>query len=171
MIRGACLRTAICVALFALVGFLCLTANAFASQATANANAEIIAPIAISATTDLDFGIVAFGPGAGTITIANDGSRSSGGSGVAVAGSPAAAEFAITGEGTYTYAITLPGSITITDGSHPMTVDSFTSNPDTTGTLSAGADTLLVGAKLHSAAGNQAAGNYTGTFNVIVVYN
>lgn len=170
MIRGRCLRTAACVALFALAGLLSLAASAFAVTATADANAEIIAALAISTTTDLDFGIVSFGPGAGTCVIATNGGRSTTGSGIGVAGTPAAAEFAITGEGTYTYAITLPANITITDGTNNMTVDTFTSNPNATGTLAAGADTLLVGATLHSA-GNQPVGNYTGTFNVTVAYN
>jgi type 1 fimbria pilin len=50
-----------------------------------------------------------------------------------------------------------------------MTVDTFTSNPSGTGTLSGGAQTLNVGATLH-VAGAQAAGNYTGTYNVTVAY-
>lgn len=170
MIRGACLRTTAFVTLFALVGLLCLAASALAATATADADVSIIAALAISTTTSLDFGIVAFGPGAGTCVIATNGARSTTGSGVGVAGTPAAAEFAITGEGTYTYAITLPDSITISYDSNDMTVDTFVSSPNGTGTLAAGADTLLVGATLHSD-GDQPVGDYTGTFNVTVAYN
>jgi hypothetical protein len=78
--------------------------------------------------------------------------------------------FAITGEGTNTYAITLPASTTISYDVNDMTVDSFVSSPDATGTLAAGADTLRVGATLHST-GSQVPGSYTGTFDVTVVYN
>jgi len=142
MVRGKCLRTTASVTLLALVGLFCLAVNASAATATANAEATVIAALTITATRDLDFGTVAFADGAGTIVVGTNDARSATGSGVAVSGSPAAAEFAITGEGTNTYAITLPGSITITDGTNDMTVDTFVSNPDTTGTLTAGADTF-----------------------------
>jgi len=173
MIRGRCFRTTACAALFALVGLLCLTANSFsATTDTADVGAIIIAPLSIAHTVDLDFGTMGFGVGAGTATIATNGSRTTTGSCTPVPGGQHAASFDITGEGTNTYAITLPaGHIHLSNGATgDMEVDTFVSSPSDTGTLVAGADTLLVGATLHST-GNQEVGTYTGTFDVTVAYN
>ena len=173
MIRGGFLKTTACVALFALVGLLCLTANAFAATTdTADVGAIIIAPLTIGHTVDLDFGTLGFGVGAGTATITPVGGRTVTGSATAVPGGQHAASFDITGEGTNGYAITLqPGHIHMGNGATgDMTVDTFTSLPSGTGTLTAGTDTLLVGASLHSL-GTQETGTYTGTFDVTVAYN
>jgi hypothetical protein len=92
----------------------------------------------------------------------------------AVTGSPAAAVFNVTGAANYTYAITLPGAATtISFGANNMTVDTWSSTPGGTGTLSAGgSQTLTVGATLN-VAGSQPAGTYvSGTpFAVTVNYN
>ena len=75
-----------------------------------------------------------------------------------------------------TYAITLPtnGTVNITTGTatapETMAVSTFTSDPSGTGTLTAGAQTLGVGATITTVA-SQVAGAYTGTFNVSVDYN
>jgi len=50
-----------------------------------------------------------------------------------------------------------------------MTVDTFTSTPSGTGTLTGGAETLNVGATLQVGIG-QATGSYTGTYSVTVNY-
>jgi len=65
-----------------------------------------------------------------------------------------------------------PAATTVTSGSDNMTVDAFTSNPDGTGTLTGGTQTLKVGATLNVGA-NQAAGTYTSAtpFTVTVNYN
>jgi hypothetical protein len=124
----------------------------------------------------MNFGNVAVSATAGTVVLTPAGSRSLTG-GVTlptIAGTVAAASFNVTGANNYTYTITLPASaLTISSGSNNMTVTSFTSNPATTGTLSAtGAQTLNVGATLNVNA-SQAAGTYTsGTpFTVTVNYN
>jgi hypothetical protein len=92
----------------------------------------------------------------------------------AITGTVAAAAFNVTGAANYTYAITLPGAATtITFGANNMTVDTWTSTPSGTGTLSAGgSQTLTVGATLNVGA-SQAAGTYvSGTpFTVTVNYN
>jgi hypothetical protein len=145
-------------------------------NATANASATIITPIAISKTVDMNFGNVAVSATAGTVILTPAGSRSLTG-GVTLpttAGTVAAASFDVTGAGNYTYNITLPSTpLTISSGSNNMTVNAFTSNPSTTGTLSAsGSQTLKVGATLNVGAA-QAAGSYTSgsPFMVTVNYN
>ncbi|HAL81406.1 MAG TPA: hypothetical protein DCO83_03545, partial [Mucilaginibacter sp.] len=88
------------------------------------------------------------------------------------AGTVTAASFTVTGSEAYTYSITLPGSVTITYGANTMTVNTFTSSPATTGTLTAGTQTLNVGATLNIGS-SQAAGAYASTtpFTVTVNYN
>jgi hypothetical protein len=136
----------------------------------ANATATIIAPIAIAKTTDMAFGNIAVGAGGGTIVLSTAGARSAtGDASYQAAPAATAAVFTVTGIAAATYAITLPASTTIT-GPGTMTVDSFTSNPNGTGTLTGGTSNLLVGATLH-VSGAQAAGAYTGTFTVTVAYN
>jgi len=145
--------------------------------ATATATATIVTPISITKTVDMNFGNVAVqSTTGGTVVISTAGVRSATG-GVtlpATGGTVSAASFTINGQGTYTYAITLPSSdVSLSDGaSHTMTVNTFTSNPSGTGQLTAGTQTLKVGATLNVAAA-QAAGVYvSGTpFSVTVNYN
>lgn len=146
------------------------------SSATATATATIITPISISKTTDMNFGNVAVQTAnGGTVVMTPAGVRTST-NGVtipATAGTVAAAAFTVAGETGYTYAITLPNSVTISDNSsNTMTVNTFTSSPSGTGTLTGGSQTLNVGATLNVTAA-QAAGVYTSAspFTVTVNYN
>src|SRR4249920_2521913 len=97
------------------------------ATASATATATIVAPIAISKTVDLNFGnvaVIAFG----TVVLSPvDGTRTKTG-GVTLPstiGTVTAASFDVTGEGVYTYAITLPSSdytITRVGGTETMAV-------------------------------------------------
>jgi len=146
------------------------------ATASATATATIVAPIAITKTVDMNFGNVAV-IGAGTVILAPAGTRSATG-GVTlpnVTGTVTAASFNVTGEGAYTYAITLPSTdytITHTNNTDVMIVNTFLSDPSGTGTLTAGAQTLNVGATLNIGAA-QLAGLYTNAtgFDVTVNYN
>ena len=152
----------------AVIGF---SANSFA-QASATATATIISPISISKTNDLNFGLVASSTSAGTVVLTPAGARTPTGVTLSSGGTTTAASFGVSGQGAYTYAITLPSSITLTDGTNFMTVNTFTSTPSGTGALSGGTQTVNVGATLNVLA-NQVAGVYTtGTpFVVTVAYN
>lgn len=154
-----------------LVSLSATTAQA-ATTATANASADVVTAISITTAADLYFGKVVAGASLGTVVMSTGGVRSAtGGVVLGNASGAAAASFSVTGENSATYSITLPSSITVTAGANNMTVDTFTSNPSGTGTLSgAGAQTVAVGATLRVAA-NQASGSYTGTFDVTVAYN
>lgn len=162
----------------ALLAFSSGSAAWAQSTETATATATLIAPIAIANQADMNFGNVAGSGTAGTVVLAPDGTRTvTGGASLpAVTGTVSAATFGVTGEGTSTYAITLPSTdyiITETfGGSATMVVKSFTSSPSGTGALTAGAQTLYVGATLHVAAG-QIGGVYTNAtgFDVTVNYN
>ena len=155
------------------------SANASFAQATdiASASANIITPISIVKTVNMNFGNVAVSAiNAGTAILAPGGTRTTGGAGgvtlPATNGTVTAATFTVSGQASYTYAITLPAPCYITDGSsNTMLVNNFTSNPSATGTLSTGGiQTLTVGATLNVSAG-QAAGAYTNATGVPVIVN
>ena len=158
-------------------GIQSVKAQTASASASASANATIITPIAITheGKPDLNFGNVVAGTGEGTVTVSpTTGDRSSTGDVIlptATSGTVNAAEFTVTGLADATYAITLPTSIDISEtGGETMTVTDFTSDPDGTGTLAGGTQTLSVGARLNVGAG-QVAGDYTGEFSVTVAYN
>ena len=155
-----------------------VSANSSFAQATtsAAASATIITPITIVKTVDMNFGNVAVSASlAGTVLMTPAGVRTAGGAGgvtlPVTAGTVAAASFTVSGQASYTYAITLPSSCTISSSGNTMTVNGFTSNPATTGALSAGGvQTLTVGATLNVAAA-QASGVYTNATGVPVTVN
>jgi hypothetical protein len=154
-------------------------ANSSFAQATATASASaiIITPITITKNVDMAFGNIAVSASSGgTVILAPAGTRTTGGAGgvtlPATAGTVAAADFTVAGTPDYTYAITLPGTVTLSDGSgHTMSVDGFTSTPSETGTLSSGGtQDLTVGATL-SVTAAQASGTYTNATGVPVTVN
>ncbi|MEA3480225.1 MAG: DUF4402 domain-containing protein [Bacteroidota bacterium] len=159
---------------FIMIAF---TAGTFAQvTASATGTAEIVAPIAIANAVDMNFGNVAEA-GAGTVILDPAGTRTTTGSVTlpAITGTVTAASFTVTGTSGYTYTITLPSTdytITRTAGAETMIVNTFTSNPSGTGTLTGGSETLNVGATLNVAAG-QVPGTYTNAtgFDVTVNYN
>jgi len=166
--------TKLAFAAIALIGF---SSSSFAqATATATATATIVTPISITKTVDMNFGNVAVQTATGgTVIMTPAGVRTPSG-GVtlpAVFGTVTAASFTVNGQGTYTYAITLPATATtLTSGANTMTATVFTSTPSATGALTAGTQTLNVGATLNVAAA-QGAGLYvSGTpFSVTVNYN
>jgi hypothetical protein len=148
--------------------------NMFAqATATASTTATIVTPIGISKTVDMNFGNIAVNASTGTVALSTSGTRTPTG-GVtlpATAGTVTAASFNVTGAGTYTYTISLPGApITLTGTTAGVTVGTFVSNPSGTGALTAGAQTLLVGATLNLPV-STAAGSYTNAAGLSVTVN
>ena len=86
----------------------------------------------------------------------------------------AAAQFTVSGDANATYTVQLPGNdfVKLTGPGGDMLINDFVSSPSGAGgQLSAGgSQTLLVGATLNVASG-QVAGQYSGSFSVIVDYN
>lgn len=163
-----------------LAGLIAVVASQYqcAGQTTAiaSAAASIVAPISMAKTVDMSFGNAATSATmGGSITLAPDGARVTGGTGVtlpASAGTVSAAAFVVSGAPGFTYAITLPASALLHGpGSASLLVDAFTSSPAATGTLSpTGNQTLLVGATLNLAAA-QTPGVYTNAAGVPVIVN
>jgi hypothetical protein len=145
--------------------------------ASATATATIVTPISITKNVDMNFGNVAVqSTTGGTVILSPAGGRTKTG-GVTLpttTGTVTAASFTVNGTGAYTYTITLPSSAhSIASGANTMTVTAFTSNPlAAAGQLTAGAQTLNVGATLNVAAA-QPAGVYVSVtpFDVTVNYN
>lgn len=155
-----------------LITVFVTNANAQAT-ATATATATVVTPISITKDEDLDFGnlsVQASTGGTVVLTPAGARTRTGGVTLPATAGNVTQAVFVVSGSGAYTYAITLPTTVTLTraSGTETMSAGSFTSTPSGTGTLTAGRQEVTVGATLTVAAG-QAAGVYTsGNFDVTV---
>ena len=157
------------------IGLGAFTMNAGAASITGTANAKILAPLAITETTEMGFGDIS--PdllSATTVVLTTGGVRSSSdGAGLVPGGTAVAAGiFALSGAGNLAYAITLPGDtdVTLTSGADSMAVDTFISSPVGTGALNTGAGNINVGATLKVGA-DQATGTYAGAYTVIVEYN
>ena len=145
------------------------------ASATATASANIIQPLEIVKTADLAFGNIASGTSEGTVVIATDGARTStGGVTLIEAGNVSnAASFDVNGLADASFTIEVPASIVIETegGADQMTVDNFVSSLGADSVLDAnGEASLNVGATLNVSA-QQAAGLYSGSFDVIVAYN
>jgi Mat/Ecp fimbriae major subunit len=148
-----------------------LSAHAQAATATASATATILAPVQLTKTADLAFATIVTGSAADTVIVSSAGARSCG-SNLTCSGAVAAAAFNVAGSASTSYAITLPGTVTISSGTNNMSVGTFTSSKaGNVSTLnSSGADSFTIGATL-SVGANQAAGSYSGSFSVAVDYN
>jgi hypothetical protein len=162
-----------------IIGGLLFTIMSFTVHAQVNASATasatILAGISITKSQDMNFGRLNPGSGGGTVVLSTAGVVTPSGDVTKLAGvTPTAATFSVAGETGYTFSITLPTTdYIINDGnSHEMTVNLFTSDPASTGTIAGGGTTLKVGATLTIATG-QISGIYTNLtgFNVTVNYN
>lgn len=160
------------------IAVMSFTAKSFCQTATSDAavvGADILTPIAVSKTTDMQFGKIVSSVAGGNVVLGVDNSRTPTGVTLpATTGTVSAAVFHVTGSGDYTYTITLPAApITLTGpDDKTMTISNFTSNPSGTGQLTDGAQDVAVGAKLNIGA-NQEAGTYTNNsdFTISVNYN
>ena len=165
-------KCAVAIGAIGLAGVL--PSNAKAASTTATAAANVDPSIGIVKTVDMDFGTVGEDGSGGTIILATDGSRTTTGGASVLSGSPgAAASFDVDGLLAATYTIVITGDpVTLNSGGNTMTATTFVTLPTPTGTLTGGAETLLVGATLTLAAG-QATGTYLSTtpFTVTVAYN
>ncbi len=157
-----------------------------AATKTSEAGAALVVAMSLYETAPMHFGTSSLVSNTGgTIVLPSNSATLSYSGGVAVStATPAASNDAyhVTGTALESYALTLPGSITLTHvgastGVNIMEVTNLTArfsgtNADAvTSYLSApGADSFTLGGTLHVEA-NQIAGVYAGTFTVTVDYN
>lgn len=135
---------------------------------------SVRAEIAIQNTQSLAFGSFVAGVG-GTVAVDTNDMRSASGDVMLIPSSAGqAAKFTVTGDPNATYTIELPANdfVKLTGPGADMVINDFTSTPsEAGGQLSAGgSQTLSVGAALQVGSG-QTAGQYSGSFMVIVNYN
>jgi hypothetical protein len=146
--------------------------TASATTGTATATIATLRPLTLIQTDDLSFGSLIPSATGGTVKIdpGTDARTTTGG--VSTAGGIAsAARFAAAGLYNIIGFITLPTSITLTraGGGGTMTVNNVTTNGPTTRLFAGTVLDVRVGGTLAVAA-NQAAGAYSGDFNVTVAY-
>jgi hypothetical protein len=174
------MKTSLSLSIFSCLLWATINVSNAQNVASASVVATIVVPISIEKTAagDLSFGNVAAGNAAGIIILTATGQRLAEG-GVNLpssVGNISAAEFLITGEGSSSFSISLPVSpvmLTNTEGANEtMTVDSFTSFPASSGTLTDGKQIIRVGASLNIKA-MQATGLYKSSepFQITVNYN
>ena len=160
-----------------LICVLSAKSNAL-NTSSASVSVNIITPISIEkvAGKDLHFGNIAPSKTMGTVILSSTSIRRAEGGATlpSTEGTVTAAEFVVSGENSYTFSISLPASEVIlgnSTNSQTMIVDAFTSTPEATGVLTAGKQTIRIGARLNINA-DQSPGTYTSDpFYVIVNYN
>jgi hypothetical protein len=162
---------------FAMVGAL-TASNVFAAAASdsATTSATVVTPIDITVAQNLTFGEFAAGTG-GTVVLTTGGAASVTGDVLLTAGTPAAAQFTVTGEADETYSISIvDDDLTHTDTTTVMAlaithdVDGSSEDDPAVGTLTLGTDTIYVGGTLTVGSG-QLVGVYSGTITATVNYN
>lgn len=141
---------------------LLLTPVAFSGSDTdtKSAQAKVIIQSALSASKgkDLDFGNAFAGDGTMTVP------------------STSGAQFNVTGEPGRAFSILLPSNVTMATGgggtsASQIVVSNFTSSPAGSATLSSGGtSTVSVGATRAALLQNQASGDYSVTFTVVLTY-
>ena len=144
-----------------------ISTSVIAAQATGTATANVIAPMGITNTSDLQFGEIIGGTG-GTVIVTPLG-LALGGS-LPSAGTASAGTFDITGEGTRTFSIAIAKVTDLINGTDNLVISDFTNTAGATGTLIGGALTIGVGATI-TLDGSEPANTYTGTYTVDVDYN
>ncbi len=154
------------------------------NTASATASATIVQDLTIAKTNDMNFGvIIPSSTVASTFILAPAGGLTVGVGNInqilgdQTAASPEAAAFTVTGSGLSIFTISLPTTLQIINPtSQAMTVNTFTSSLAVAGVTLGGTlgalsvtENFTVGATLNVGTG-QAAGLYTGTFDVTVNY-
>ncbi len=178
------------IAAKSFVGALLIAATiawspARAAQSNSATAADIVQPLTLIRTRDLEFGSLIAGPTAGTATVSIAGVRTVTGGTVAAGGTPHTAEFSGQGRPNEQFAITFGAPsilVTRSGGTETMQVDTFTIGSSPAGglnqlgnsgrwriTSASGVFTFPVGATLRVGA-NQAAGTYVGAFSVTIDY-
>ena len=149
----------------AAAGMFSNAANA--ATVSADARVNILAPVQLTQTAILDFGVVAAGAAAGTVTLPNNSNVQTCSVGLACVGAAQRGTFNVVGANGYNVAITVAASTSLTG---PGAAMALTLNPSATVIAATGLpQTFFVGGTLNVGAA-QAAGTYTGNYNVSADY-
>lgn len=159
---GFCWALAAAASLTALAGI-----ETFAASGVATATATVIEPVAVTTAGDL-----VFSASAANMTRVVFLSAYGGGGGISSAPSGAAAaspaSVTVSGDGSTTYAVTVPSTVTATEtgGAQSVTVAASVADGGTSGT----SQTVLIGGTLVAGL-TQTQGSYAGTLTVTIEYN
>jgi hypothetical protein len=154
----------------ALVAVTMGASSANAATATATARANIVAALTFTNVSNLEYGTIVPGAAAADVTV-NPASGRVCGAGLTCSGTPAAASFTINGTAGETVSIApVVATTTLTSGANSMTMDTVTVSAASATLNGSGQAVFTAGGTLHVGA-SQAAGVYTGNFNVNVNYN
>jgi Mat/Ecp fimbriae major subunit len=144
-----------------------VSTGAQAATEIADARVEIIAPVTLLQTAQLDFGIVAPGAGAGTVTMGTGSGTPTCSAGLTCVGGGSRGTFDLTAAAGYSVDITVDTSTSLSNGAQSMTL---TLAPGAATIIAnGGTQTFYVGGSLAVGA-NQAAGTYVGTYDVSAEY-
>lgn len=154
------------------IGLLALSANAAAQSASSTVTVEVESrAITLTNNTGLNFGTILPYGSAGYVFVANNGTYSTSNAYISNATGITASTWSVQGIPGAPYAVTLPTSVVISNGTETMTVSNFNRSGAVQLYLdAAGGGAFGVGARLNVGA-NQPAGTYAGSFNVTVSYN
>ena len=154
-----------------VVALSSLSSVAMAASVSGTANANVLAPMTITAGTALNFGTFTPNATGGTVVIATGGGRSFTGTVLGTAATTiSAATFNVTGTGSAGFAISVPGTFNVTRTGFTETMAVVVNVASATGTLSGGTASFPVGGTLTVGAG-QVAGAYSGSYSMTVEYN
>ena len=152
----------------ALVAVAFGTTGAQAATAPGTATANIVQALTIAENEQLDFATIIPGGAAATVQVSTAGTRTCGG-GLTCSGTTTAGAFTATGTPNQSVTISTDATATLISGANNMSVAGIAPSA-ASGTLSAGGIlTFTVGGTLTVGA-SQAAGVYSGSYNVNVNY-
>lgn len=157
---------------FALLGVVAAAAmastGAQAATQTASAEVDIVAAVTLAQNNPLDLGVVASSGTAGTVALPTTSDTRVCSAGVTCVGAALRGRFTVSGATSgYVVAINVPATTTLASGGNNMVL---TLVPSMTSFTSTGAPQIFfVGGSLAVGA-NQAAGTYTGSYNVSADY-
>lgn len=152
----------------AAIAALAMNASAaHAASATGTAKAKILRQITLTNTSDLQYATVISGATASTVAVSTSGAATCG-TGLTCTGTTTAANFNIAGTSGAVVVVGGDSSVTL-NGSLGGTMSSSLTYSASTVTLGATGGSFQVGGTL-SVGANQAAGDYSGTFNVTANY-
>lgn len=156
------------IALLGAAAIAMVSTGANAATVSATAEVDILAPVTLVQTAGLDFGVVASGAAAGTVTLTPVSDVRTCSAGLACVGAANRGAFSVVGASGYTVIITVAPATTLTGtGGAPMALSLAGSNPII---IANGLpQTFNVGGSLTVGAA-QGAGTYTGTYNVSADY-
>lgn len=156
------------IALLGAAAAALVSTGANAATQTATAEVDIIAAVTLTQDQGLDFGVVASSAAAGTVTLPTGSNTRTCSASVTCVGTANRGQFTVSNAASgFLVGITVPASTTLTGAGAPM---SLTLSPSITSFTSTGASQVFFVGGTLSVGAAQAAGTYTGTYNVSADY-